>query len=559
MNKQISFDDLCTIIDLTSSTMDNYMFVCDLVNHFHFYISKTATERFVFDNHDVEDFSKAISQFVYPDDLPALVQDMKESVLDPSKNSHNMIYRWLDKNNRPIWINCRGILVKDEKTRPLYLVGCINEIGVKPKADNVSGLLRDTSLLTYLNGVDNVHLEGYILRIGVDDLRGINARLGMEYGDRVLRIIAKCINNCLKNGECFYRIDGDEFIILNLHDPKIDNAILLFNSIQNEVESYMERNHYEVVFSVSCGILSSEDIEDYSYSNIMKLSEFALTQAKTHGKNTCSIFNRKKYQNSLKERALLIELRKAVDDNFRNFDIYYQPLYNQDHSIYGAEALLRFYSLEFGYVPPSIIIPILEETGLILPIGNWVIEKALTTCKNMQQYIPGFKVSINISYVQVLKIDIVKEFLSVMKELDLSPTNVIVELTESRYLESNYRHLQTWQRLKEAGISLALDDFGTGYANFHYLDELKPNIIKIDRSFVNRAMDNDFEYALLKNLSKLSKELDLNLCIEGIETKEECSKILQLKPTYCQGYYFGKPYPYDVFKQLYLGDLCMIK
>ena len=167
---------------------------------------------------------------------------------------------------------------------------------------------------------------------------------------------------------------------------------------------------------------------------------------------------------------------------------------------------------------------------------------------------PDFHISINISYIQVMKSNIINEIISAVDMHGIDTSNVIIELTESGILESDSRVIKLVANLKNNGIRLALDDFGTGYSNFHYLNELKPDIIKIDRSFTLKALQNDYEYQLLSLMSNMVHSLNLKMCIEGIETNDELAKMSKLSPDYCQGYYWGKPCPYQEFQSLYIAQ-----
>ena len=151
-----------------------------------------------------------------------------------------------------------------------------------------------------------------------------------------------------------------------------------------------------------------------------------------------------------------------------------------------------------------------------------------------------------------MKSDIINEIAAAVTEHDINPSNVVVELTESGLLESDTRFTRLWATLKEKGIRLALDDFGTGYSNFHYLYDLKPDIIKIDRSFTAKALTNEYDYNLLSLMSGMVHNLNLKICVEGIETEEECNRILELSPDYSQGFYFGRPCPYQQFKESFV-------
>ena len=208
---------------------------------------------------------------------------------------------------------------------------------------------------------------------------------------------------------------------------------------------------------------------------------------------------------------------------------------------------MRFHTEEDGMISPADFIPILEETGLIIPLGRWILHQALTACKNIMQWLPDFKISINVSYVQIMKSNIIDEFVESAKEYEIPASNVVIELTESGILESNTYFSKLWSKLKATGIRLALDDFGTGYSNFHYLYDLQPDIIKIDRSFTAKALNNEYEYNLLSLMSNLVHNLNLKMCIEGIETEDEEIRMLTISPDYSQGFYYGRPCPYDQF------------
>ena len=202
---------------------------------------------------------------------------------------------------------------------------------------------------------------------------------------------------------------------------------------------------------------------------------------------------------------------------------------------------MRFRCEDYGMVSPAEFIPLLEETTLIIPAGRWILHESLKMCKRIKQFIPSFHISVNLSYVQVLRSRIEDEIISAISQYELSPSDVMVELTESGLLESSTRFTEFWKKLRTAGVSLALDDFGTGYSNFRYLAELGPDMVKIDRTFTAEAMRSNYEYELLFLFSKMVHQLNLKVCVEGVETEHEFAKICQLPPEYIQGYYLGRP------------------
>lgn len=184
------------------------------------------------------------------------------------------------------------------------MIGCINEIGGRQKADDVSGLLGESSLRSYLEDYYAAFPSGYLLRLGLDDFKEINEKFGTEYGDMVLKKTAQCISSCIKPGQMLYRIVADEFVIVDFMGGTVDEACALYVRIRQQLQQFVEDNHYEVVFTISGGILNCADVWEKSYSNIMKISEFALNEAKRNGKNRYNIFTSKDYENFLRKNRL---------------------------------------------------------------------------------------------------------------------------------------------------------------------------------------------------------------------------------------------------------------
>lgn len=544
-NQNITVNQLCQVIDLLNPSIDDYIYVYDFQHDFY-YISPHATERFLIPHNAFYDVVENHKKFVHPDDLQDLIDEFND-IKNTQRTTHNMEYRWLDSLGQSVWINCRGIIIRDHN-EPSYMIGCINEIGEKQKADNISGLLGESSLHNYIQKQSLSFLQGFLLRLGIDDFRGINEKYGIEYGNMIIRKTAECISQCLKSDQKLYRIVGDEFIIVDFSNSTSKDAVELYKKIRQAIDVFVEENQYEAIYTISGGILDNNYINQCTYTDIMKYTEFALNKAKAKGKNTYVVFDIDDYQAFLKRRKITQLIRQDINQEFQHFDVFFQPVFSlKTHQLYGAEVLMRFYTEEYGSIAPVEFIPILEETGLIIPTGKWIIHQALAKCQDIQKVIPEFKISINISHIQVIKSDFLYELLSAVKEYQLDPSSVIIELTESGLLELDKSIKKVWTQLDQEGITLALDDFGTGYSNFHYLNDLKPDIIKIDRSFTAKALKNEYEYKLLLLLSQMVHHLNLKICIEGIETKEEYDKMKTLLFDYYQGFYFGKPCCYQEF------------
>lgn len=550
--KDITVEQLCKVINMLHPCMDDYLYVYDLMNDYY-YISPEAIKHFSLPAVEFHDVISNHAKFVYPQDVEMLQKDLQE-ILDGKKDFHNLQYRWMSKKGEAIWINCRGYVVRSEDGTPEYMLGCINEIGARQKADNVSGLLGMSSLRSFLEEhVSKKINEGYLMRLGLDDFKEINEKLGSDYGDMVLRKTAECIESCILPGQTLYRAGSDEFLVMDVMGRSIQQAEEQYQEIRQAIDVFVKDNYYEAVYTVSAGILGGTEFTGFNFSDIMRYSEFSLNEAKRRGKNRAYVLEKQDYEKFIYKKSLIKLLRNSVNHGFEGFEVYLQPLFDANSkTLYGAEALMRYHTQEYGMISPVEFIPLLEKTGLIIPTGKWMLHHALELCHDIQMKVPDFRISVNISYIQVLKSDIISEILQVIEQHQVDPSKVIIELTESGLLLADSRIAKLWNRLKEKGIQLALDDFGTGYSNFHYLNDLHPEIIKIDRSFTVKAVENEYEYKLLSLMSDMVHGMDVKVCVEGIENQKELEKMLKVSPNYCQGYYFGKPCNYQEFRSSFI-------
>ena len=349
---------------------------------------------------------------------------------------------------------------------------------------------------------------------------------------------------------------GIQLILDAVHvGDEMKDADKLYDKVRAATDRFIESNEFKVMYTVSGGIVPFAALKGNQYAEALKLTDFALNEAKKLGRNRCYIFNGETYRKFLRKREITQELREAVINGFQGFTAFYQPVFAEDKKVpYGAEALMRFTSEKFGMISPAEFIPILEETGLIIPAGRWMMKEAMGKCSEIRKILSEFRMSINISQVQASKSDVIQDISAEMKRTGLPLEAVIVELTESDLLEQNINEKHFLTELKRMGISLALDDFGTGYSNFHYLSELKPEIIKIDRSFTAKAVADEQEYYLLNQFCTMIHNLDMKICIEGVENAQEWLKIRKLSPEFTQGYFWGKPCGYEEFVRKFVQE-----
>ena len=537
--KEIAAEDL---IELFAPCMDDYLYIIDLQKN-TFKISQAAVDRFMMSGNSFDDAVNSFQYFVYKEDRSMIAEDL-QCIMEGKEKDHNLYYRWLDKSGMPVWINCRGKVIDDKDGKPHYLIGCVNEIGDTQRADNVSGLLGERELHSYISSHIKDSSSEYLIHIGIDGFNAINGTLGVNYGNYVLKSVADCINSCLSDNQKLYHIVADEYMIIDLESHTKDDVMLLQKKICKKIEEFIISEKYKVVFTISTGIIYAKMLLKY-YDEYRKIAVFSLKQAKSMGGNGVYFFEKEDYELFLRKEKIKSELRNAVANGFEGFDVYYQPIMDCDsgHMI-GAEALMRFSMYQDKKkepVSPVEFIPLLEETGLIIPAGRYVLDKAVSMCHEMRQYIPEFKINVNISYIQMVKSDIWKDILSSIKQYDLPPECLCAELTESGYTDMTPYFYKLRKKFEEKNIQFVLDDFGTGFSNLHCIVNMKPNYVKLDNNFTAKAMSNARDFELLKKIVEMVHSVDIRICIEGIEKEEWYQKLKEIHVDYLQGYLFGKP------------------
>lgn len=537
--KEMAAEDL---IELFAPCMDDYLYIIDLQKN-TFKISQAAVNRFMISGNSFDDAVNSFQYFVYKEDRSMIAEDL-QCIIEGKEKDHNLYYRWLDKNGMPVWINCRGKVIDDKDGKPHYLIGCVNEIGDTQRADNVSGLLGERELRSYISSHIKDSSSEYLIYIGIDGFNAINGTLGVDYGNYVLKSVADCINSCLSDSQKLYHIVADEYMIIDLESHTKDDVMLLQKKICKKIEEFIISEKYKVVFTISTGIIYAKMLLKY-YDEYRKIAVFSLKQAKSMGGNGVYFFEKEDYELFLRKEKIKSALRNAVANGFEGFDVYYQPIMDCDsgHMI-GAEALMRFSMYQDKKkepVSPVEFIPLLEETGLIIPAGRYVLNKVVSMCHEMRQYIPEFKINVNISYIQMVKSDIWKDILSSIKQYDLPPECLCAELTESGYTDMTPYFYKLRKKFEEKNLQFVLDDFGTGFSNLHCIVNMKPNYVKLDNDFTAKAMSNARDFELLKKIVEMVHSIDIRICIEGIEKEEWYQKLKEIHVDYLQGYLFGKP------------------
>ncbi len=386
-----------------------------------------------------------------------------------------------------------------------------------------------------------------LLLIDLDGFKVINDTFGHSNGDQLLKSVTKRLRDCLEPEDLLARISGDEFIILLKNYQTEHNVTAVADRLIKEFNHPFTINNNEFHTTASIGIAfyrvdDETDIEDY-----MVQVDTAMYKAKAHGKNGYTIFRPEMYKDSSEELFLETQLRKAVEQN--EFVLHYQPQVNiHTGEMIGLEALIRWDHPEVGMIPPCKFIPLAEKTGLIVSIGEWVLEEACRQNKEWQEkkILPKVKVSVNLSTQQFIKQDLVDVMKETLKKTNLDPHCLEVEITESMAMDFS-RAVKVLNEISELGVSISMDDFGKGYSSLSYLKRFPIHSLKIDKSFVNDILVDENDAKIVGTIIAMAHGLGMKVIAEGVENKEQLQYLKEQNCDQVQGYYFMKPLsPYEL-------------
>lgn len=379
-----------------------------------------------------------------------------------------------------------------------------------------------------------------ILFLDLDRFKIINDTLGHDTGDLVLQKVASRLREELRATDTIARLGGDEFAIL-LEDVKsISDVTKVAQNIINTLSKPIHVHQHELYITTSIGI-STFPADGEDANHLLKNADIAMYQAKHLGKDTYQIYD--KNMNALTDKHFTLEkeLRQALEND--QFEVYYQPKIDlQTQQIIGSEALLRWIHPAMGIISPADFIPLLEETGMIIDVGEWVMH---TVCQQVKHWLamdlnPG-KVAVNLSVRQFSSPDIESKLIDIIKQNELSTDMIEIEITESLLIKNQNSAQRVLASLSQNQISLALDDFGTGYSSLSYLKRFPIDVLKIDQSFIRDLLHNPDDTALVNSIIAMAKALNLMIVAEGIETKEQYDHLAQQGCEIGQGYLISRP------------------
>ena len=504
----------------------------------------------------------AFQNLTHPDDLGPDMEGMRRLVAAEIPD-FSMEKRYLRKDGSAVWVNLTVSLVRDQDGAPKYFIAVSEDISQRKAVEAKLIHLANHDALTnlpnrnlLLDRLDQAMLHARrdgravaVLSLDIDRFKNLNESLGHGMGDRMIASIAARLPGVLREGDTVARFGGDEFVMLLPDLGEFEDAAVVAHKVLDVVSEPLVIDGQELCLTASIGIsFYPRDGEDGP--TLLRNADTAMYRAKDAGRNIFQLYAREMNARALDRLKLENRLRRALERG--EFQLHYQPQMDLDGGdVIGMEALLRWQPPGEELLPPAEFIPLAEETGLIVPIGEWVLRTACAQNKAWQDAgLPCFRMAVNLSGRQFKQQDVAAVVARALADTGLSSAWLELEITESVIMDEPEQSAATLRQLSAMGITLAIDDFGTGYSSLNYLKRFPIDTLKIDQSFVADITTDPDDAAIASAVIALAHSMQMRVIAEGVETAEQLQFLRSHNCDFMQGYHYSRPAPADAIALL---------
>ena len=507
-------------------------------------------------------------EHIHPEDRDR-VQAELELHLEARSEQFESEHRIVGGDGAYRWVLVRGLAVRDAEGQPYRMAGSLTDISARKRVEET--LARD-ALYDPLTGLPNrgflsslleraarrvrrrKDYQFAVLFLDVDRFKVVNDSLGHETGDQLLTGIAQRLERCLRPGDVVARLAGDEFCILVDGIGDLGDAIRVAERVHQELKAPFVLNGHRVFATVSIGIATSESGEGAEH--LLRDADTAMYRAKSRGRARFEVFDREMHARAMRLLEMETDLRTALEEG--QFRLAYLPVVSLDsRQITGFEALARWEHPVRGLVSPAEFVPIAEETGVIIPFGQWVLHEACAQMGRWMAQFPertGLTISVNMSARQLQQADLVDDIQQVLAETGIAPQQLKLEVTETVLMNDPDFSTGVVQRLNDLGVQVQIDDFGTGYSSLSYLSRLRIDTLKIDRSFISSIGEQGQRAVIVEAIIRLARDLGIHVIAEGVETAKQLESLRSLACEHGQGFLFSRPVNGDAAGDLLKGQ-----
>lgn len=540
LNAVKDFSTIKRYLEAINQTTDDYLFMLDIPNE-KIQIFGNISEYFEINDSDssVIEIREMLS-VIHSADRRAITLEIEE-IRSGKKDTHDMNFRMYNRRGETVWVNSRGKVLHNDIGVPYVMIGRISEEALRHLFNPITGLWNKAKLRDDLKNRLSGDF-GWLMMLEIPMLADINLSHGRSFGNQLLCDVADILEE-IDTVEEVYHVDHNNFAIILTSAPE-KTVEAIYRKISDALRDKC---------TLFAGVVPIDASVFFDVSQLVDSANITLKKANENPIGGIEFFSAQDIQQRISALTLLEEMKESVQNDFEGFEVYYQPqIKSGSYELYGVEALLRYNSPKRGRVFPDEFIPLLEQSGLIDPVGMWVLETALTQCKQWRSSIPTLQVAVNFSSVQFEDRKLGEKIVDALRNVQLPGSALTVELTESVQLGGNKHYYNLIKYIKSYGVRFSIDDFGTGYSNLGYLKQLDVSEIKIDRSFVSEIEKNTYNYRLISNVIEFAKTNSIYACCEGVETAKELSILEPLQADFFQGYLFDKPCTEDEISRKYI-------